>query len=65
MSGSRKCPQCAELVQMDAKICRFCNFDFVTNQPAKPPKNSFQSCLGFIGIALLVIIGLFIAFLNV
>jgi hypothetical protein len=65
MSGSKKCQQCAELVQMDARICRFCNFDFVTKSPAKPPKNSFQSCLGFIGIALAVIILLLAALLSV
>jgi hypothetical protein len=59
MSGSRKCPQCAELVQLEAKICRFCSYDFVNRSPAKPPKNSFQSCMTVFlilnGIALLLV----------
>jgi len=27
----KKCPDCAELVRADARICRFCRFDFRTN----------------------------------
>ena len=31
----KKCPDCAELVQPEARICRFCRFEFVTaTQPA-------------------------------
>lgn len=26
--GSKKCPQCAELVKKEALKCRFCNYDF-------------------------------------
>lgn len=26
----KKCPQCAEEVLVDAKLCRFCRYDFVT-----------------------------------
>ncbi|MFI5096267.1 MAG: superinfection immunity protein [Candidatus Acidiferrales bacterium] len=27
----KKCPQCAEVVLQDARICRFCHFDFTPN----------------------------------
>jgi hypothetical protein len=26
--GQKKCPSCAEMVQVDALICRFCRYDF-------------------------------------
>lgn len=26
--GSKKCPQCAELVKTEATVCRFCNYRF-------------------------------------
>jgi ribosomal protein L40E len=32
----KKCPDCAEMVQAEAKICRFCRHDF----PAPPPAPS-------------------------
>lgn len=38
--GKKKCPQCAEFVQPEAKICRFCQHSFVaevaTVSPADP-----------------------------
>ena len=34
---TKKCPQCAELVQQDALICRFCRYDFGGDGPASPP----------------------------
>lgn len=32
--GKKKCPKCAEYVQPDAKICRFCQHDFATEEEA-------------------------------
>jgi hypothetical protein len=52
--GEKKCPQCAELVQADAKVCRFCNWSFSKGQAplGAASKNSFQSCLGCVGIGI-------------
>jgi uncharacterized protein UPF0547 len=39
-SGETKtCPQCAETVQAAAKVCRFCDYRFEGNGPAKPRSN--------------------------
>jgi len=53
MSGTKKCAQCAEVVQMDAIVCRYCGYNFKTDRAAQPPKNSLQSCLMIVGYILL------------
>lgn len=61
VSGSKKCPECAELVQMDANVCRYCAYDFKSRRPAAPPKNSLQSCftiLGWILAGIIVLLAL-------
>jgi len=42
MSGSKKCPKCAELVQMDALVCKHCG-------------NKFETKSGLIGKVILAI----------
>jgi len=39
-SGNKKCPQCAELVKKEAKICRFCNYKFIDEKLKGPTKTS-------------------------
>ncbi len=34
--GKKKCPQCAELIQHDAKLCRFCGHDFTRGEAMRP-----------------------------
>jgi hypothetical protein len=61
MTGTRTCPQCAETEQIEAKICRYCAYNFEKRQAKPPSKNSFQSCGGvlawiFAGLVILIAI---------
>ena len=38
MARDKKCPQCAETVKVDAKICRFCGHEFPEKVAAAPAK---------------------------
>ncbi|WP_218016144.1 Ltp family lipoprotein [Sphingobium abikonense] len=61
----KTCPQCAEAVKAEAKICRFCHYSFETGQPAEvkaapaPPlkrKGLGKGCLVMVGILVMLIV---------
>ena len=37
-AATKKCPDCAELVLAEARICRFCRHEFPSKGPQAPPK---------------------------
>jgi ribosomal protein L40E len=68
-SEEKVCPKCAETIKRAAVVCRFCGHEFMLQRARSPqssttyigPKrNSFESCMGCIGIGLLILFGLFV-----
>lgn len=41
--GKKKCPNCAEFVQPDAKTCRFCQYSFVEDEAAERARLEVQA----------------------
>ena len=37
MESTKTCPDCAEMVLRQAKVCRFCRHDFANNNPPNDP----------------------------
>jgi hypothetical protein len=58
-SNLRKCPKCAELIQNEASICRFCNSEVTPLPPSMPAKNQNQ-VPGWLVVVVFIIIGIFI-----
>ena len=56
----KKCPDCAELVQDDARVCRFCRHEFsqqgASKQPSVQPRKNNAGCLAAICIGVIALV---------
>lgn len=60
--ATKPCPSCAEQVQAAAKVCRFCQYDFMTGTgPAAPPPPPRKSG----GASMVIVIVLLVGVLGV
>jgi hypothetical protein len=63
-ADEKKCPNCAETVKVEAKVCRHCGYNFETGQapgsaaPVPPQKKSglMKGGLGCLGVVVLIIV---------
>jgi hypothetical protein len=58
-SNLRKCPRCAELIQIEASICRFCNSE-VTPLPSPKSAKNQNHVPGWLVVVIFIILGAFI-----
>ena len=56
---TKSCPQCAETVKAEAKLCRYCQYDFVTGQ-GDPKQMAAAAIPGRRGLPPLVIAGILV-----
>lgn len=61
-AGEKKCPQCAEIVKAEARICRFCGHDFETAASSIATEAITSKAKGNgVGKGCLVLLGILIA----
>ncbi|WP_411292070.1 hypothetical protein [Sphingorhabdus sp.] len=63
LSDTRKCPHCAEMVHVKAKVCCYCWYDFRTDPTNPPPKYGLQN--GFVIMVSLILLIFALAFFAI
>lgn len=54
MPINKKCPQCAEPIRADAKVCRFCGYTFTAEEMAKVKAGNKKAAIGCLLVLLAV-----------